>query len=308
MIPPAFGKILRWLVGPGRTMTLLVLVALAFGFGAYVVWRAVRGRVVSSEGYWVTVDAVEITPLPSWIHKKDREKDLCREVFLDASLAPPLWLLDEKLCEQLRVAFSANPWVAKVNDVRKYYPARVQVELVYRRPVCVVEIGSERLPVDVDGVLLPSEDLPTTEAARYPRLVGIEKAIGTLVGRRWNDPRVAGAAQIADAFGPAWEKLGLEVIVPLEKGVRTVFQGVPSDDGRRTGRENGSDPFSYELVTRGGTRILWGRAPHSAFPGESTPAEKVGRLEEYYKEHGTLEGTSGPQQLDLTRVGSIERR
>jgi hypothetical protein len=175
--------------------------------------------------------------------------------------------------------------------VQKYHPARVKVDLVYRRPVCVVEIGDHRHPVDSEGVLLPSEDLSTTEAARYPRLVRIDRELGMLVGRRWNDPRVAGAAEIADAFGLAWEKLGLELIVPLYAA----------------GADRVRD-CSYELVTRGGTKILWGRAPNSAFPGESSPAEKVGRLQEYHKEHGTLEGTSGAQQLDLTRAGSIEGR
>ena len=75
-------------------------------------------------------------------------KDICREVFRDASLDRPLSILDDGLVEKIRSAFALNPWVAKVNSVRKYHPARVKVDLVYRRPVCVVEIGTERHPVD----------------------------------------------------------------------------------------------------------------------------------------------------------------
>jgi len=290
VVPPALAKTVGWLVGPGRTMSLLALVLVALGGGWYLIWRAVGPGVLSSEDYRLTADGVEITPVPEWIHKQDR--DICREVFRDASLdGGRLSIHDRGLAEKIRSAFALNPWVAKVNGVRTYYPARVKVDLVYRRPVCVVEVGSERLPVDRDGVLLPREDLSTTEAARFPRLVRIDGLTSTLVGQRWNDPRVAGAAEIADAFGPAWEKLGLEVIVPLYAA----------------GTDRVQD-CSYELATRGGTRILWGRAPSSAFPGESSPAEKVGRLQEYQKEHGTLEGMSGAQQLDLTRAGSIERR
>ena len=290
LLPPGLAKTLGWFLGPGRTITLLVLVLVAFGGGWYLVWRRVGPGVLSSEDYRLTADAVEITPVPEWIHKQDR--DICREVFRDASLdGGRLPINDPGLAEKIRSAFALNPWVAKVHSVRKYHPARVKVDLVYRRPVCVVEIGTERLPVDRDGVLLPREDLTSTEAARYPRLVRIDGLTNTLVGQRWNDPRVAGAAEIADAFGSAWEKLALEMIVPLSAAAT----------------DRGPD-CSYELVTRGGTRILWGRAPSSAFPGESSPAEKVGRLQQYFREHGTLEGPSGPQPLDLTRPGTIERR
>jgi len=288
-IPPALAKSLRWLVGPGRPLGLIVLIAAVFGGGWYLIWRTVGRDVLSSEAYRLTPDAVEITPLPEWIHKLD--KDICREVFRDASLDRPLSILDDGLVEKIRSAFALNPWVAKVNSVRKYPPARVKVDLVYRRPVCVVEIGTQRHPVDVEGVLLPNDEFSATEAARYPRLVGVEAAPGTPVGTRWNDPRVAGAAEIADALGSAWEKLGLELIVPLQPA--------------RTDR---TQDCQYELVTRGGRRIRWGRAPSSTFLGESSAAEKVGKLQKYAAEHGTLEGIKGVQQLDLTQPGSIESR
>jgi hypothetical protein len=287
--PPAVAKTVGWLLGPGRPLALIVLIVAVFGGGWYLIWQAVGRDVLSSEAYRLTPDALEITPLPEWIHKLD--KDICREVFRDASLDRPLSILDDGLVEKIRSAFALNPWVAKVNSVRKYPPARVKVDLVYRRPVCVVEIGTQRHPVDVEGVLLPSDEFSATEAARYPRLVGVEVAPGMPVGARWNDPRVAGAAEIADAFGPAWEKLGLELIVPLQPA--------------RTDR---TQDCAYELITRGGTRILWGRAPSIAFPGESSAAEKVGKLQKYGAEHGTLEGTKGVQQLDLTQPGSIESR
>jgi hypothetical protein len=284
LVPPRLAKTVRWFLGPGRTLGFIVLLAVVFGGGWSLVWRSVRADVLSSAAYRLTPDSVEITPVPEWIHKQ--EKDICREVFRDASLDPPLSILDDGLVEKVRSALALNPWVAKVRSVRKYHPAQVKVDLVYRQPVCVVQIGTERHPVDVDGILLPSEDLSVTEAALYPRLVGIEMRPGTPLGSRWNDPRVAGAAEIAHAFGPAWVTLALETIVP-----------VPQSGADRSGN------CTYELLTRGGTRVSWGRAPSSAYPGEPSPSEKVGKLQEYFKSHGTLEGTQGPQQLDLTRPG-----
>ncbi len=284
-VPPAVENAVRWVVGPGRPAALAVLVTGLFFGAAALIWEAVGPDVQSSDAYWLTPESVEITPLPEWIRSNIR-----RDVFRDASMDGALSIMDDDLVDRLRSGFALNPWVAKVISVRKHHPARVKVDLVYRRPVCVVAIGEERLPVDAQGVLLPGGDLSPVEAARYPRLVGIETRPLTSAGDRWADPRVAGGAEIAAALQPVWEKLGLESIVPL-----------PVEEVGRA-REH-----RYELVTRGGTRVFWGRSPSSS-PGEVPAAEKIDKLQKYAAEHGTLEGTAGRQMLDLTQPGSIEVR
>jgi len=136
--------------------------------------------------------------------------------------------------------------------------------------------------VDAGGVLLPSADFSPLEAGRYPRLVGIDSVPVGSPGERWGDARVVGAAEIAAAFGPAWQRLGLERIVCTA----TVSAGRVQDE-------------SYELFTRGGTRVLWGRAPSAEMPSEVPAAEKVARLEKYAAQRGSLDGPSGPGDLDI---------
>jgi hypothetical protein len=266
-----------------RTLLLTALIAAAF-FGLwYAVWQRVGQGVLSSEPYWLSQQNVEITPLPEWIHR-----DIRAEVFRDASLDGPLSIMDDDLTARIANAFSLHPWVAKVRRVSKHHPARVEAELVYRRPVLMVPRPGELLPVDEQGVLLPREDFSPVEARRYPRLQGIDTAPIGPEGTRWGDARVFGGAQIAAAFGPAWHQLRLDCIVPV----------VSAEMGY--GHE-----YTYRLFTRGGTEIRWGRPPGMETPGEALAADKMTRLLKHLEENGSLEGPKGPQQLDVRRPGPL---
>lgn len=277
------GKLVRLFQGETQPIALGVLIAAVFGALWYVGWRQVRNEVLTSPDYWLTLENVDTTPLPPWIHS-----DIRAEVFRDASLDGPLSIMDPKLSERIAKAFALHPWVAEVGRVRKFHPARVQVDLAYRRPVCMVIALGGPHPVDAEGTLLPRDDFSPVEISRYPHLVEIGSVPVGPVGTRWGDPRVVGGAEIAAALGDAWEELSLDRIVPS------------------VAPENGSgNEYLYELYTRGGTRILWGRAPGTDMPGEVPAADKVARLRKYRTEHGTLEGPSGPQELDVRSLRSM---
>jgi hypothetical protein len=276
--PAWLSKALVILRGPaGPLVWAALLVALLCG-AWYLVWLRVGQRVLSSDEYLVGPEQVEITPLPEWIHT-----DIRSEVFRNASLDGPLSVLDEQLTQRIANAFSLSPWVAEVVRVTKHYPARVRVQLVYRRPVCMVAVPGGLLPVDPQGVLLPygNDDFSAVEKSRYPRLVGIDTAVGT-VGECWGDVRVIGGAEIAAALAEAWDELNLQQIVP----------SAPLATGA-------AEEPTYTLVTHRGTRILWGRAPGTKTPGELPVADKLARLRKYTQQHGSLEGAGGPQELDV---------
>ncbi len=289
--PAWLSKSISILRGPaGPFVWVALLVVLLFG-GWYAVWLKVGGHVLSSGEYVVGPQQVEvITPRPQWIHT-----DIQSDVFRSASLDGPLSIMDDQLTERIDRAFSLNPWVAQVVRVTKHAPARVKVELVYRRPVCMVEVSRDLLPVDVHGVLLPyrNNDFSPIEKSRYPRLVGIYTAPVGTVGECWGDPRVVGGAEIAGALGKVWDELDLQQIVPSAP----LATGVAEEP-------------TYKLVTRRGTRIAWGRAPGTKAPGDLPTAEKVARLRIYAQQHGTLEGAGGPQELDVhsLRVSSRPNR
>jgi len=278
-VAPPSGGLLRWIFGSGRPVVLLLAITGLFGGASYLAWQHVRKRVLSSESYWLPLENVEITPLPEWIHT-----DIRIQVFRDASLDRPLSITDDDLVQRIRDGFALHPWVAKVQRVQKFHPARVRVDVVYRRPVCMVESAGELIPVDEEGLVLPGEDFSPVEKSRYPRLVGIESAPLGPVGTRWGDDSVLGGAEIAASLSAGWEKWGLGRIVPAR----------PAGAGLR-------DTATFELRTRNETRILWGRAPAGDASGQVPAKEKVARLEKYFAEHGTLDGKPASVLLDLSR-------
>jgi hypothetical protein len=285
-LPAWLKKLVAYLWGPGRTLVIIVLLIAGLAIGTIAVWHYVGPHAISSGQYTITQDRVFITPQPGWIHT-----DVRGEVFRDASLDGPLSILDEDLPKRISRAFAMHPWVAKVGPVRPSSPARIDVELVYRRPVCMVEVPGEPLPVDGEGVLLPNGDFSPVEKSSYPRLTGIDTGPIAPAGKSWGDGRVVGAAEIADAFGAVWQQLKLDRLAVVPRA--------PIDAG--------GEP-SYYLYTRGGTRIFWGLAPGSKSPSELPTAEKLARLLQYVTDHGTLEGNGGPQELDIRTLPSAKAK
>jgi hypothetical protein len=247
-----------------------------------VAWQYVRPLVVSDRQYALDPRRIHITPPPPWIRA-----DVRTEVLRDASLDRPLSILDEHLAERVATAFQFHPWVAEVRQVTKQNGPSVHVALVYRKPVLMVEIAGRDtpslLPSDVEGVRLPDEGSSPAEKQQYPRLAGV--AGEPLVGQRWSDKRVAGAARLAALLVDVWEQRQLARIVaspPPE-----------TDDDRHP---------SYELVARSGRRFLWGRAPGMPIPPDELPtSEKLSRLERLVNQYGSLEGSDTSEVLDLRR-------
>ena len=277
---PGAGKLVDLFHSPYRNLAMAAAILAAFGIAWAVTWSKVRTRVLSSEEYWLKLQNVEIAPPPEWIHT-----DIRGEAFRDASLDRPLSITDDDLTDRIANAFKLHPWIAEVRQVRKYHPARVKVDLVYRRPVLMVKVQDGLLPVDVSGVLLPSADFSPLEAGRYPRLVGIETAPVGPPGERWGDVRVVGAAEIAAAFGPAWQRLGLERIVPaatisLGRNREETYDLYTRSGGRRESRPPGEVRRRARLAGRpqrsAGTRrpgpsARQHRPPHgNQAPGRAT--------------------------------------
>jgi hypothetical protein len=288
------GSLFSWLRGSGRPVLIFSLLVGLFVGGVCVVWFKLRQRIQSAPEYRVGPEQVEITPLPPWIHTNIRE--FRAEVFRHPTLDGPLSIMDDGLAERINKAFSQHAWVAKVERVTAHHPASVQVELVYREPVCMVDVpgGLLPLPVDKDGVLLPDEGFSSVEKARrYPRLVGVERKPFVQPGSRWSDVTVIGGAEIAAALTPVWEKMQLQQIVSQP----------PTSNARGSAREP-----SFSLLTARGTKVLWGYAPGANVFGEPSVAEKVTRLQQYWSEYDSLDDPQGkPQQLDIHTMRASPR-
>jgi hypothetical protein len=258
----------QWLIAS------LVLVALvAIGWSA--LWQNVRDHVVASEDYRLNPHAIELVPSPPpWIHS-----DLKAQVIRDGSLEGSLSILDSDLTVRLARAFRLHPWVAGVSRVSKRHPAGATVELSYREPVAMVKVTGGVLPVDAEGLLLPSEDFSVSDVPNYPLIGGVTTSpAGLTAGTRWGDPGVAAGSRLAALLAPHWKKLNLE---------RISVEVAPHESIQPT----------FDLLTQMGKRIHWGLAPGSSGLGASTRQSKLARLLEYAGASGL--DSSPDESLDL---------
>lgn len=277
-------QVIKWLRPYVKRLAVAAVVVVVLAVPPYYVWRRVGDRVLSDRSYVVYDEDIHITPPPRWIRSDIRELAL-----RDASIDPPMPLLDDGLVEDVARAFAASPWVHSVLRVSKHHPARIEVELEYRRPVCVIaqSTGDGRhlvpRPVDVEGTLLPAQEFSLVDLRRYPRVDGITTTPVGPPGTRWGDPDVAGAARIADALADLWEPLGLERIGPMRR---------PPDGLASPHR-------MFEIHTQEGTRIIWGSAPGESESHEPTAAEKVARLQRWAEQQRTAGVGPARGTLDL---------
>jgi len=282
---------MRWVASAG-------ILAILIGGTGIAVWRHVKGQVLSSSQYQVHREHITITPPPEWVLPDERHKDpadrIKAEVLAEVNRSGPFSLLDEDLTVRMAHAFLAHPWVARVDRVSKHYPSGVEVSIAYRVPVAMVEIhdGSGVLPVDEQGVLLPTRDFTAEIAERYPRIVEIYTMPSGPVGTRWGDAAVLGGAQIAAALASAWHDLKLAKIIPVER------------KPAKTGVE-----YTYAVITHSGTTVYWGRAPGTDLPGEVPAPEKIAQLKRYAAQNGGhLDGADGPQQIEIDQSGALLRK
>jgi len=259
-----------------RGLVLAAGVVFAAIIGSLVAWNRWGAPSTRGADYVVTPDKIQLNPRPAWIHS-----DVKAEVVRSANLSR-LDLRDRRLVEQVSQAFALHAWIAKVQRVEKRFPAQIAVTVEYRRPVAAVELarGGQRelLFVDTEGVLLPSLDFAGNQAADYLRIGGVTSTPAGIYGSPWGDECVAGAAQIAAAWGERFKTAGLYRILPSQTA---------------------GGQIHYELRTPGETRVLWGAAPGRESTTEPAPEQKIAALLEYITDKGPLDRPDGERLLDL---------
>lgn len=285
---PSAGGRLRLLLPRARVLVALIVIGL-LGWGMNSLWQQVSPSVIHRDEHLLQAERVTITPLPEWI-----AADVCAEVVRNAGLDNRLSLLEDSFAQVIEDAFVLHPWVESVERITKNYPQGVHVELTYRRPVAVVEMSGPEgvlyVPIDKQGVHLPPNDVPDLRKRYLPRIGGI---VGRPpVGQEWPDPRVLGAAELAGQLADVWEPLCLVDILP----------------SARPEIREGARFFVYDLITRGGTRIVWGAASSTAPPTEDTFEAKLARLQRCIQEHGPLDTVRGPAIVDVRHALAITPR
>ncbi len=238
--------------------------------------------------FLVSTDEIEITTPPHWV-----PHDLVDQVAHGGRLPDRMSLLAPDLTDRVAAAFRRHPWVAEVVEVRRQSsPPRLSVSLAYRTPVCMIEKRDGLYPVSEEGILLPTKDFSLAETAHYLRVLDVRSLPSGAEGTGWGDPTVVGASRLAGALRDCWKRLGVAAI------------RVPP----RTKAEIALEDLTFELLTTGGSTILWGRAPDIDHPGELSVEQKIGRLEKYLADYGSFDEPAGPYEIDIRHWQQISRR
>ena len=264
----------------------ILIVAVGLGLITGVPWLASKiPALIERDEYKLASRQIEITPPP-----RNVPPDLVDQVVQQSKLPDEISLLESDVSERLAQAFAGHPWVARVVEIRKSFPPRVQVKLEYREPIAMIEVADGWFPVDTHGVVLPPKDFSAADRERFPLIRGVRSRPKGSPGRRWTDPAVASAVKLSEQLLPHWKELELTAIVIPEGAVA-----------------NAKDT-KYELHTADGSRILWGRAPGTNHPGELTVEQKIARLKKYRADFGRFDKPSGPYEIDIRHWREITRR
>jgi hypothetical protein len=140
------------------------------------------------------------------------------------------------------------------------------------------------LPVDTEGVLLPTKDFSQADIANYLLIYGqnIKAVDYPRVGMVLNDSQVQEAIMLA------------RLIEPLRSSGQMKLSSIyvyPSGASPRS-------RWKLELTTKGGPRILWGSPPGKEASGEPTANTKLKRLVELARDPKRV----GSSEVDLTQI------
>jgi len=201
--------------------------------------------------------------VPAW-----SGREVLDPVLLRLEAMGPISLLDLDFEQRVRATVAGAPHVAAVTKVRRLWPNRYAIDLVFHRPVAVVERDGVRYPVTHDGVVLPAE--PYAHAAA--RLFPIRGIFGPMppVGERWRNRALHAGIATLRQISPYLDEL---------RPLRIVAIDVSQAHDARLG---------VVLRTAHGVPIRWGRP--LATVGENSVGQKIRFLRAAMADIKRLEG------------------
>ena len=277
------------------------LFPVALALGAIVTWPylpAWEPDFSVDPTFQLTADRLVLPARHRWIPVDFAQRLITRATSEVAAGKQHSSVLQPGLAQDLYHAAASEPWVRAVKLVQVQRDGSIQLDLEFRRPVLMVATPRGTYAVDVEGVLLPPEDFTASDVqefpvARLPRMPPIDGP-----GMKWGDPDLEGAARLAAVLAPAgdpqdpWRRLGLAAIELPSHLARDERAALPEPDA------------CYQLITKGGSRILWGRAP-GATTLEPPAEQKLARLQYYLDQCGSFESSQGPSRIDIRDIDVI---
>ncbi|MCH7688700.1 MAG: hypothetical protein IH899_18785, partial [Planctomycetes bacterium] len=187
-----------------RPKTLLLLAAAVSAIAFFPLLSKLLPDLNRRAEYLLATEEIVITPPAKWV-----PKDLLQQVIEQSGLPKTVSILDKNVNAQLAEAFGRHPWVEEVVEIRKTKSARIEVELIYRNPVVMIEVPDGMYPVTAAGFLLPPKDFSGRDVKFFPVVQNAHSRPQGPAGTTWGDLAVTGAAQLASVLEHHWREFDL---------------------------------------------------------------------------------------------------
>jgi hypothetical protein len=250
----------KWLIAIALPLAGIGLLLYAF----HALDQFLRHQVQDQLRFQVAFSAIDVNAPPGFT----REQFLA-EVKKGSGLPDTIGVLDEDLNSRLETAFAKHPWVASIQSVEPKGSQGIRVELTFRIPVLAIPQTDLTKLVDGKGILLP--ELSKTDSIPIWR-GHATSPIGS-TGTLWGDKDIEAVAGVLEMLRPHQDKLHINAV--------TV----------RTGE--------IIFTTKHGYLLLWGHSRGKEPKGEPNENDKLASLVKYCQDHGGLELSNGPKEIDL---------
>ena len=261
-------------VGAQVLLALVLLGGTAFGLGKLK--QYVEHDIAFSRDPMIIV----IKNRPTWM-----SDNVIREI---ADVARPKGAhsaFDRQMLVDARKALEADPWISKVNEVRRAYSNQpgdtLELDCEFRVPAAWVRWGQYYWLVDRDGYKLPEQ----YSSAKMPgEVLGSDGKVNLRV--------IDGVHNPPPEAGRKWE--GADLAAGLEMASvlfdRPYTDEILKIDVSNTGGRQDHDKPQIALLTRYGTTVFWGRLPSDpdAFI-ETRPEQKLASMKDVFDKFGRVD-------------------
>lgn len=262
-----------------RIFKIMVMACISAGFGIgiiYALWfgftyldKYVKNNVTVREG----TTTLKLIDVPMWVNEP-----LQKQIY---TAAAPRGVLkpDENTASLIQKNLAQGTvWLtdAKVTTTHD----SIQIEGKWRKPLALIKMGLSKWYVDSQMVVLDFVSLPNLPIVR---IEGLKPTTNTpQPGSVWQPEDLAAAIAILAQL----ERM--DKIVTPDKPL--LYEIASIDVSNFKGHENNRFPHIV-LYAKDNTEIIWGAEIDNWQPYlESTDEQKLAKLYEYYRQHGTLLG------------------
>lgn len=288
--------------------TLFVIASFVMVGGAIFLWERHRGRVVNLNEYQLTPDKILVNEPPVWASTNMKQLVIEGAAIRNGEKVESASLLDTQLVSRTANVMQSVGYVERVKSIQKSKTG-LEIDLVYRKPVAVVELsrntfpfewpaeyinGDILQPVDRLGVVMPVSlgegiDLPKILVVYpIPSLPKYDSQVKDWSD--WPDQRIKDAAAIGALFGNNSNAIGVARIMTYRKPDQVNVGQIPFE-------------LWPNLSPTTGTTVLWGNAPGKEVEGEAKASVKIQALEEFVVRFGRL-NQQRRQTIDV-RTGKV---